>query len=110
MSESLVDPRCPCQGAQINFIDRLSYTAVTLGARHHQTAWPWVVTGLAGGAVATAMVLAGSHFPTDVMMGALAGTAVGVSIPVLHLRSSRRLRLSLARQPGGASLLLVGRF
>jgi membrane-associated phospholipid phosphatase len=34
--------------------------------------------------VATARVMAGKHFITDSISGAIVGTAVGVSIPSLH--------------------------
>jgi hypothetical protein len=88
----------------------LSFAAVTLSVRNRQVVWPWIVTGVTGGGVAAAMVLAGAHFPTDVAMGALAGTAVGVTIPLLHLRSSQRLGLDLVPSPAGRGLALQGRF
>jgi membrane-associated phospholipid phosphatase len=56
------------------------------------------------------MVLSGAHFPTDVAMGALAGTAVGTLVPLLHLRPSKRVRVDLVPGPTGRGLALVGRF
>jgi membrane-associated phospholipid phosphatase len=88
----------------------LSFGAVTIGVRHQQYVWPWVVTVLSGGAVATAMVLGGVHFPSDVAMGALAGTVVGVGVPLLHLRKHAATPLALGPGPGGAGLSLRGRF
>jgi hypothetical protein len=87
----------------------LSFAAVTLSVREHQYVWPWIVTGVVGGGVGAVMVLSGAHFPTDVAMGALAGTVVGVGIPLLHLRSPKRLRLDLLPGPGHG-LALQGRF
>jgi hypothetical protein len=90
----------------------LSFGAVTAGVRHGQHVLPWIITGVAGGGVAVSMVLGGAHFPTDVAMGALAGTIVGVSVPMLHLRGPRGMHLSLRPEhtAGGASLALRGRF
>ena len=80
----------------------LSVASVTVGARTGLTWQPWVVTAAVGGSVAAERVLAGDHFPSDVIVGALAGTAVGTAVALLHLRA-RRLRFS-AFQPGaGAS-------
>jgi membrane-associated phospholipid phosphatase len=88
----------------------LSFWSVTLYVRHGWWA-PWLVTGGAGTLVATSMVLAGAHFPTDVAMGALAGTFVGVAVPVLHLRTRGRARLAfLPGREGQQILALGGRF
>jgi membrane-associated phospholipid phosphatase len=59
--------------------------------------------GLVGGTVALLRVLAGQHFPTDVMAGAAIGSALGLVIPRLHRRS-----LQLTPTPGG--LAVTGRF
>ncbi len=42
---------------------------------------------LAAGTVAALRVASGSHFPTDVMAGALLGSAVGWAIPLAHRRN-----------------------
>lgn len=39
-------------------------------------------------------VLTGHHYPTDVLMGAAAGTAVGLLVPHLHRRSEGRVQIS----------------
>jgi membrane-associated phospholipid phosphatase len=64
----------------------LSVSSVTIGERYGIKFWPWVATAVIGGSVAAERVAAGWHFPTDVIVGALAGTAVGIAIPVLHFR------------------------
>jgi membrane-associated phospholipid phosphatase len=49
--------------------------------------WGWTSlgVGLAGSAlIGVARVAAGSHFPTDVLVGAAAGAAIGIAIPALH--------------------------
>ena len=48
---------------------------------------PWIT--LAAGALLTSFVSyervrSGEHFPTDVMMGSLAGAGIGVLVPHLH--------------------------
>jgi len=49
--------------------------------------WPWLVLGVglaATAVVGTGRVLAGKHFPTDVIFGAAAGAASGLAVPLLH--------------------------
>ena len=65
----------------------LSVTAVTLGARHGQRIWPWILVATLGSMVAAERVAAGRHFYTDVAVGAVAGGAVGTLVPVAHLRT-----------------------
>ncbi|MBI4500967.1 MAG: phosphatase PAP2 family protein [Gemmatimonadetes bacterium] len=67
----------------------LSAAAMTARRRHGEKGWPWVLTMLVGGSVAAELVVSGKHFPTDVAAGALAGTAVGIVVPLLHLRAPR---------------------
>lgn len=58
--------------------------------------------GLAlAGSVAVLRVAAGKHFPTDVAAGALAGTAVGVAVPLTHRRGAGP-RFAIAPIPNGA--------
>lgn len=65
----------------------LSALAMTQTLRHPDRWWLWFVTGAVGASVGYERVAAGRHFPTDVVMGALAGTLVGITIPWLHRRS-----------------------
>lgn len=89
----------------------LSAASMTLAKRHGQNVLPWVVTGAVGASVAVERVLAGRHFYSDVMVGALAGLAVGTIVPWLHQRADP-MRPSLIAVPndGGATLALQGRF
>ena len=53
---------------------------------------PGAVLGIAGaylaaGTTATARVLAGKHFLTDVIAGAVLGTVMGLTIPLLHTKT-----------------------
>jgi len=65
----------------------LGATAMTVTRRHGGSAWPWIVMVTVGGSVAAEMVASGRHFPTDVIAGAVAGTATGIVIPLLHYRN-----------------------
>jgi hypothetical protein len=86
----------------------LSFGSVTAAIRYQHYFFPWVITGVVGGSVAAAMVLAGEHFPLDVTMGAVAGTVIGVSVPLLHRRGG--LHLALQPERDGKILSLRGRF
>jgi len=81
--------------------------ASTFSLRHPHSRYRYLVYGavVAGGA-ATGLfrVLAGKHFPTDVIAGAVMGTAVGLTVPYLH----RRREVSVGLFPGGLSV--VGSF
>jgi membrane-associated phospholipid phosphatase len=88
----------------------LSAASFTLGRRHHQYIWPWIVTALVGGSVAVERVASGSHFPTDVAAGAVMGIAMGITIPWLH---TRELPVPVTFSPsvaGSPGLALLGRF
>jgi membrane-associated phospholipid phosphatase len=87
----------------------LSAASFTLRLRYGEQVWPWVVTGAVGSSVAIERVLAGSHFPTDVAAGALAGVAFGILVPWLHARSQEH-RLSIQPAEGGRGLALAGAF
>ena len=69
----------------------------------------WLVLGLGGAGsafVGATRVLAGSHFPTDVIAGAAIGVGFGLALPALHDTPVRLAPLAL---PGGGSgLSLVG--
>jgi membrane-associated phospholipid phosphatase len=86
----------------------LSMAAFTIRKRYGEKIWPWVVVGLVGASVAVERVASGDHFPTDVATGALAGTAIGITVPWLHLRREPA-RLSLTAI-GGRGLGIAGTF
>jgi membrane-associated phospholipid phosphatase len=85
-----------------------SAAAFTIRHRHGEHVWPWIVGGLLAGSVAVERVASGHHFPTDVAVGALAGTAIGVTVPWLHLRREpARISLSVMN---GHGLGIAGAF
>jgi hypothetical protein len=75
---------------------------------------PWLT--LAGGTLLTGFVgyervRAGAHFPTDVIMGALAGASIGVLVPHLHRRGTRPVWVDFAPAPRGSGATLgIGGF
>jgi len=74
------------QHTSIAFAAGISY-AKTYALRHPASRRRWLVytAAVAGGSAVTSMhVLAGRHFPTDVMTGTDAGTGMGLLIPWLH--------------------------
>jgi membrane-associated phospholipid phosphatase len=71
-----------------------------LHARHPGSPWPWLAlgTGLAlSSGVGLSRVLAGDHFPSDVVAGAALGTAIGWLVPELH-----RVAPSVTLAPSGS--------
>lgn len=63
----------------------------------------WCSTMAMAGTTAYLRVEAGKHFPTDVLAGALVGSAIGYFIPVLHKTTGSRLKVSLL--PNGIYLV-----
>lgn len=77
--------------------------ATTFSLRHPDSGCRYLVYGAViagGGTTGLLRVLGGKHFPSDVAVGALVGSAVGIAVPLLH----RRREVSLAVSPGGLSL------
>jgi membrane-associated phospholipid phosphatase len=91
----------------VSAVSAMSGTATYLAFVH----WPhspraWIT--LAAGTLLTAFVgyervRAGQHFPTDIMMGVVAGTTIGVLVPHLHLQRTGAppIWIDLAPAPGG---------
>lgn len=86
----------------------LSMAAFTIRQRHGARVWPWVVVALVGSSVAVERVASGHHFPSDVGTAALAGTAIGITVPWLHLRGGPP-RVTITAM-GGRGLGLGGAF
>jgi membrane-associated phospholipid phosphatase len=87
----------------------LSVAAFTVGRRHGASVWPWVVAVIVGGSVAVERVASGHHFPTDVTVAAVVGTAEGITVPWLHTRG-RAVELTIGPAGAGSGLSLAGRF
>lgn len=62
----------------------LSATSMTIRLRYGERYWPWLGTLLIGTSVAIERVADGRHFPTDVILGAVVGTVIGIGVPWLH--------------------------
>lgn len=61
--------------------------ARTYALRHPGSDARWAVYGgvvAVGTTVGVLRVVSGRHFPTDVLVGAAAGTAIGLLVPALH--------------------------
>ena len=74
---------------------------------------PWITLGVATaltGFVSYERVRSGAHFPTDVIAGAMAGTAIGVMVPHLHRHQEEAptVWVGVEPMPGGGSLTLQG--
>jgi len=86
----------------------LSMAAFTIRHRYGEQVWPWIVTALLASSVGVERIASGHHFPTDVAAAAVAGTAIGVTVPWLHLRRGPA-RLALTAM-SGRGLGLAGAF
>lgn len=64
----------------------LAVEAQSIAARHGGGPWLWAGVIAIAGSVALERVLAGYHFPTDVIVGALIGTGTGLAVTWLHAR------------------------
>jgi membrane-associated phospholipid phosphatase len=78
----------------------LSAWSMTIRLRYGEKTWPWIATAVLGGSVAIERVADGRHFPSDVIVGAIMGTATGIAVPALHARK-RAARAHLTLGPGG---------
>ena len=86
----------------------LTAAAWTIRFRFGECVWPWVATAVIGTSVAVERVAGGHHFPSDVIVGAAVGLAVGTAVPLLHLRRDPDRPVRLV--PWGRGVALVGRF
>jgi membrane-associated phospholipid phosphatase len=98
-----------------------SFTGAALICVHHfendLLGSPWDALSCAGGyAVAattsTFRVVSDTHYASDVILGALVGTAIGYGVPLLHYRQARaasasndQLRLMLVPSAGGLGVM-----
>lgn len=88
----------------------LTAASMTWTLRHGGAWWPWAVTAVVGTSVGLERIYAGRHFPSDVLVGAAAGTLVGLAVPWLHARGRVGPgTVQLQPLPGGAMLAWAGR-
>ncbi len=85
----------------------MSVVSQTLRYRYGHRFWPWIVTVAAGTSMAFMRMGSGSHFPTDVIVGGLAGLAVGIAVPWLHARAPET-QVRIVPSLGGVGV--AGRF
>jgi len=93
----------PPQGFQSDPTDYLSFysghtsttfaalgsAAMTLSLRHKKILWPWLMTAAAGTSIGLELILSGEHFTTDVLVGAMMGSAIGFFVPGLHAKNNQ---------------------
>ena len=81
----------------------MSVVSQTLRYRYGHRVWPWIVTAALGTSMAIMRMGSGDHFPTDVIVGAVAGLAVGITVPWLHERAPGA-QVRIVPSPGGAGV------
>lgn len=86
----------------------LSAASMTYNLRYGFHVWPWVVTAGVGLGESATRILSGRHFYSDAAVGAVAGTAVGIIIPILHKRNKHSV-VSIAPQISADEIQLVFR-
>jgi len=82
--------------------------AFTFAHRHPDSPARYAVYAAAlalGSTAGLLRVVSGRHFPTDVLVGAVAGSAIGLLVPWLHLRAGAE-RLGVAPVRSGAMFVL----
>lgn len=82
-------------------------TFMTLRRRRPGSAIPWIALAVGLGItsfVAVGRVMAGEHFPTDVLVGSTVGACVGIAVPALHGQPGLALRPLAIEQGAGLAL------
>jgi membrane-associated phospholipid phosphatase len=111
-----LDDRTDANAARSFFSGHVANTMATSVAalrtlqrlRQPALAWTTFGVGLAGtGLVGVSRVLSGSHFPSDVLIGAAFGAGVGLALPALH---DRPLRIEPLASADVGGLLVSGAF
>ena len=64
----------------------------------------WIASMSTASAVGLLRIFSGAHFPTEVLVGAAVGSAVGYMIPYLHRTNSAKLGLSQNPNSGGMQI------
>ncbi len=81
----------------------MSVVSQTLRLRYGIRVWPWILTTALGTMMAIERIGSGDHFPTDVIVGAVAGLAIGITVPWLHERAPEA-HVRLVPSQGGLGL------
>jgi len=99
-------------GHTSNTFAMVTAAAFTYTLRHPHSKWNWLVWSLAIAGETTEpvlRVLAGDHFPTDCIVGALVGTSAGILFPALHRRKTN-LRVVSSATPTATTVGVAGTF
>jgi membrane-associated phospholipid phosphatase len=74
----------------------LAAACMTVRMRHGGLPWrwPWISSAVLTGLVGVARIFSGKHFPSDVLVGAPAGSVIGVVVPLLHTQAGPFRRVS----------------
>jgi membrane-associated phospholipid phosphatase len=99
-------------GHTSNLFAMVTAAAYTYTLRHPGSRWQWLVWSLGLGAASVEpllRVLSGDHFPSDVIVGAVVGTAAGMLFPAIHRRKLPVAVTATSARDGG-TVGLVGRF
>lgn len=89
-------------------VTALTAAAWTARLRSGERVWPWIAAAAVGASVAVERVAGGHHFPSDVVVGAAMGLAVGTAVPLLHARRDPERPVALIA--AGRGIALVGVF
>ena len=99
-------------GHTSNTFAMVTAAAFTYQLRHPHSKWRWLVWSLALAGATTEpvlRVLAGDHFPTDCIVGAVVGSSVGILFPAIH-RKRLPFRIVGASTSKGSSVGVTGSF
>lgn len=111
-----LDSRSDANAARSFFSGHVANTMATSVAalrtlqRLRQPALAWITFGVGAagtGVVGVSRVLSGSHFPSDVLVGAALGAGVGLALPAMH---DRPLRIEPLASADAGGLLVSGAF
>lgn len=95
----------PSGHTALAFCGATSFAVLALELSPEDPVTPWLVGGgyLAATAAGAFRVLAGEHFPTDVAVGALLGSAIGFGVTELHIkgRDTGASKVSVSLSAGG---------
>jgi membrane-associated phospholipid phosphatase len=99
-------------GHTSNTFAMVTAAAFTFTLRHPHSRWRWLIWSLAIAGESTEpvlRVLAGDHFPTDCIVGALVGTSAGILFPALH-RRRLPIRVISSVTPQSSTVGIAGTF